>query len=103
LASFTADRNAIAGNVSDWDVFQWAIEDTLCWDPDAVVHSVGDGTDRLYFKTWEHPGTSPLPRCVVVFRIAEPPAADAPGLLEGHRIFKLSDLNGDPVAFSPLG
>jgi hypothetical protein len=102
LPNFTLSRQAIEGEVSEWDLFQWAIEDTLCPNPEANSHPVGGGSDLLYFKTWEHPGTSHLPRLVVVFRIAERPAGGKPGLLEGHRIVRLGDLDGGDIAGSTV-
>jgi hypothetical protein len=102
LPSFSASRKALEDDVNEWDVFQWAIEDVLCWDPYAIVNSVGDGTDRLYFKTWRHPGTASLPRLIVIFRIDKPPTDIEPGLIEGHLVFRLGALNGGGDEASPL-
>lgn len=93
--SFSDARQAIEGDVSEWDVFQWAIEETLCADPTANSHAIGNDTDLRYFRTWEHPGTSHLPRLVIVFRIDSEPAGDQPGLVEGHHILPFSDLDTD--------
>lgn len=97
---FAASRHAIEDDVSEWDLFQWAIEETICAEHGLDnTHRVSETSDLRYFKTWEHPGTAALPRLVVVFRIARPPAPDGtPGLLEGHRIVKLGELNGGDVA-----
>jgi hypothetical protein len=92
LPSFTASRKAIEDDVSAWDLFQWAIEETLCEKPMANSEPLGGGTDFRYFLTWQHPGTSDLPRLVVIFRIEREPTEEAPGLLEGHFIFRLADL-----------
>jgi hypothetical protein len=97
VETFTAGRAELEEDVSEWDLFQWAIEETLCANPLANSHPLGEDTDLLYFRTWAHPGTAQLPRLVVVFRIDREPAGDTPGLLEGHFIVPFSDLDDDDV------
>jgi hypothetical protein len=97
LPSFTASRDAIETNVSDWDLLQWSIEETICENPCANSHTLGDNNDSdlRYFRTWDHPGTSHLPRLVVVFRIDREPTPVSQGLVEAHLIVRLSDLGDD--------
>lgn len=100
LPSFTEDRKAVDDDVSDWDLFQWSIEDLLCESPRVdveypIVESLGDDTDLFVFRTSSHPGLSGLPALVVVFRIDREPTEDEAGLLEGHKIFRRSDLGHD--------
>lgn len=111
VETFTESRAELEEDVSEWDLFQWAIEETLCANPLAIatrppdentdllpiVYPLGEDTDLLYFRTWTHQGTAQLPRLVVVFRIDREPAGDDPGLLEGHFIVPFSDLDDDDV------
>lgn len=95
MPSFSEGRKQIDDDVSEWDCFQWAIEETLCANPLANSHALGTDTDFLYFRTWQHPGTSHLPRLVIVYRIDSEPADGNLGLLEAHFIFPFSDLDAD--------
>ncbi|TML66355.1 MAG: hypothetical protein E6G22_00120 [Actinobacteria bacterium] len=68
----------------EWDLIQWDLEDELVKGPRKISHPVYDEpTEWWYMKAKNAPGLQHLPPIIVLFRIAQEPSGDEPGIIEG--------------------